>query len=42
MEKAEIEKYMSNQGSASNSLGALIREEMNRRSGEASNKKGEQ
>jgi small subunit ribosomal protein S1 len=42
MEKAEIEKYMSNQGSASNSLGALIREEMNRRSGEASNKKGDQ
>ncbi len=39
MEKAEIEKYMSNQGSASNSLGALIREEMERRRGETSNKK---
>jgi small subunit ribosomal protein S1 len=41
MEKSEIEKYMSNQGSTSNSLGALIREEMARRSGEASNKKGD-
>jgi len=40
MEKAEIERYMSNQGSAANSLGALIQEEMDRRSGEASNKKG--
>jgi len=39
MEKAEIEKYMSNQGSASNSLGALIQEEMERRRGETSNKK---
>jgi len=39
MEKAEIEKYMSSQGSASNSLGALIQEEMERRRGENSNKK---
>ena len=39
MEKSEIEKYMSNQGSASNSLGALIQEEMERRRGETSNKK---
>jgi small subunit ribosomal protein S1 len=39
MEKAEIERYMSNQGSASNSLGALIQEEMERRRGETSNKK---
>ncbi len=40
MEKSEIERYMSNQGSASNSLGALIQEEMERRRGETSNKKG--
>lgn len=39
MEKSEIEKYMSNQGSATNSLGALIQEEMERRRGETSNKK---
>ena len=39
MEKSEIERYMSNQGSASNSLGALIQEEMERRRGETSNKK---
>jgi small subunit ribosomal protein S1 len=39
MEKSEIERYMSNQGSASNSLGALIQEEIERRRGEASNKK---
>jgi small subunit ribosomal protein S1 len=38
-EKAEIEKYMSSQGSASNSLGALIQEEMERRRGENLNKK---
>ncbi|MBS3906492.1 MAG: 30S ribosomal protein S1 [Syntrophaceae bacterium] len=38
MEKSEIERYMSNQGSASNSLGALIKEEMKRRRGETSNK----
>jgi small subunit ribosomal protein S1 len=39
MEKSEIERYMSNQGSASNSLGALIQEKMDRRRGENSNKK---
>ncbi len=39
MEKSEIERYMSNQGSATNSLGALIQEEMERRRGETSNKK---
>ncbi|MBS3918030.1 MAG: 30S ribosomal protein S1 [Deltaproteobacteria bacterium] len=39
MEKSEIEKYMSNQGSTSNSLGALIQEEIERRRGENSNKK---
>ncbi len=38
-EKAEIEKYMSNQGGASHSLGALIQEEMDRRGGEWPNKK---
>jgi small subunit ribosomal protein S1 len=38
-EKAEIEKYMSNQGSASHSLGALIQEEMERQGGELLNKK---
>jgi small subunit ribosomal protein S1 len=38
-EKAEVEKYISNQGSASNSLGALIQEEMERRGGELINKK---
>jgi len=39
MEKSEIDKYMSNQGSATNSLGALIQEEMERRRGDTSNKK---
>jgi small subunit ribosomal protein S1 len=39
VEKGEIEKYISNQGSASNSLGALIQEEMDRRGGELANKK---
>ena len=39
VEKAEIEKYFSNQGSASNSLGALIQEEMERKGGELINKK---
>ncbi len=39
MEKSEIERYMSNQGSTSNSLGALIQEKMDRRREEASNKK---
>jgi small subunit ribosomal protein S1 len=38
-DKAEIEKYMSNQGGASHSLGALIQEEMERRGGEWPNKK---
>ena len=37
-EKAEIEKYISNQGSTSPSLGALIQEEMDRRAGELRNK----
>ncbi len=40
-EKAEVEKYMSNQGSTSHSLGALIQEEMERRGGELANKKEE-
>jgi small subunit ribosomal protein S1 len=31
VEKAEIEKFFSNQGSTSNSLGALIQEEMERK-----------
>ncbi len=39
IEKAEIERYMSSQGSTSNSLGALIQEEMDRRRQESSNKK---
>jgi len=39
MEKSEIERYMSNQGLGSNSLGALIQEEIERRRGETSNKK---
>jgi small subunit ribosomal protein S1 len=39
MEKSEIDKYMSNQGSATNSLGALIQEEMERRRGDTSSKK---
>ena len=38
-EKAEIEKYISNQGSTSPSLGALIQEEMDRRAEELLNKK---
>ena len=38
-EKAEIEKYISNQGSTSHSLGALIQEEMERRGGGLPNKK---
>jgi len=41
MEKVEIEKYMSNQGSTSNSLGALIQEKMERHRGENLNKKEE-
>ncbi len=39
VEKSEIERYMSNQASASNSLGALIQEEMDRRRGDNLNKK---
>ena len=38
-EKAEVEKYMSNQGSTSPSLGELIQKEMERRGGELLNKK---
>ena len=38
-EKAEIEKYISNPGPTSPSLGALIQEEMERRGGELLNKK---
>ncbi|MEW6376242.1 MAG: 30S ribosomal protein S1 [Thermodesulfobacteriota bacterium] len=39
VEKAEIEKYISNQGPTSHSLGELIQEEMERRAGESLNKK---
>mgnify|MGYP001038281104 CR=1 FL=1 len=39
VEKVEIEKYISNQGSTSHSLGALIQEEMERQGGELPNKK---
>ena len=39
VEKAEIEKYISNQGPASNTLGELIQEEIERRGGELPNKK---
>jgi len=38
-EKAEIEKYISNQGSASHSLGELIQEEMEKRGGGLPTKK---
>ena len=38
-EKAEVEKYMSNQGSSSNNLGSLIQEEIERRGRELANKK---
>jgi len=38
-EKAEVEKYMSNQGGASNNLGSLIQEEIERRGGELVKKK---
>jgi small subunit ribosomal protein S1 len=38
-EKAEIEKYITNQGPTSHSLGELIQEEMERRGGELLNKK---
>ena len=40
-EKAEIEKYISNQGSASHSLGELIQEEMEKRGGGLPAKKEE-
>ncbi len=40
-EKAEIEKYISNQGSATPSLGELIQEEMEKRGGELPAKKEE-
>jgi small subunit ribosomal protein S1 len=39
VEEAEIEKYISNQGPASNTLGELIQEEIERRGGELPNKK---
>jgi len=39
VQKVEIEKYISNQGSTSHSLGALIQEEMERQGGELPNKK---
>ncbi len=39
MEKSEMDRYMTNQGSPSNSLGALIQEELERRRTETSNKK---
>ena len=38
-EKAQIEKYISNQGPRTSTLGELIQEEMERRSGELGNKK---
>jgi len=41
-EKAEIEKYISNQGPASHTLGELIQGEIERRGGELPNKKGEE
>jgi small subunit ribosomal protein S1 len=40
-EKAEIEKYISNQGAATPSLGELIQEEMEKRGGELPSKKEE-
>ncbi len=39
MEKAEVEKYMSDQGPATHSLGALIQEEMEKQGGELPSKK---
>jgi small subunit ribosomal protein S1 len=39
VEKAEIEKYISNQGPRTSTLGELIQEEMERRSGDRLNKK---
>lgn len=40
-EKAEVEKYISDQGSTSHSLGELIQEEMEKRGGELPSKKEE-
>ena len=42
VEKAEIEKYISNQNPTSHSLGELIQEEMERRKEELLNKKEEE
>jgi small subunit ribosomal protein S1 len=42
VEKAEIEKYISNQGPPTSTLGELIQEEMERRSGDLQNKKEEE
>ena len=42
VEKAEIEKYISDQGPTSNTLGELIQEEIERRGGELPNKKEEE
>jgi len=41
IEKAEVEKYISNQGPAVNSLGALIQEEIEKRAEGLSPKKKE-
>lgn len=40
VDKAEVDKYLSNQTSSTHSLGALIQEEMERRRSESSEKKG--
>jgi small subunit ribosomal protein S1 len=42
VEKAEIEKYISNQGPPTSTLGELIQEEIERRSGDLQNKKEEE
>ncbi len=41
LDKAEVDKYLSNQSPSTHSLGALIQEKMERHRGESSNKKGE-
>ncbi len=41
VDKAEVDKYLSNQSPSTPTLGALIQEEMERRRGESSDKKGE-
>ncbi len=41
LDKAEVDKYLSSQSPSINSLGALIQEEMERRRGESTDKKGE-